>query len=99
MNENEIIKLANECLQCKKPTCVDGCLNHNNIPLMIKKVQEGNFKEAKKVLDETTTLPSICSLVCPSEKQCMGHCIKNKINKAVNIPLIEQFVSSFSSAA
>ncbi|MCI5745883.1 MAG: FAD-dependent oxidoreductase [Erysipelotrichaceae bacterium] len=97
MNENEIIKLANECLQCKKPTCVDGCLNHNNIPLMIKKVQEGNFKEAKKVLDETTTLPSICSLVCPSEKQCMGHCIKNKINKAVNIPLIEQFVSSFSS--
>jgi len=89
-----INELVNECLQCKKPSCVEGCPAHNNIPLYISYAKEGKFDEALKVINETSTLPSICSLVCPSDKQCKGHCIKNKMNKPVSINEIEQYITT-----
>ena len=91
--ENNIINKVNECLQCKKPTCIEGCPVHNNIPLFIKLCKEEKYQEALEVIKHTSTLPSICSLVCPSEKQCKGHCVKNKINKPVDVPFIEQFIT------
>ena len=91
--ENNITKYVNECLDCKNPTCIEGCPVHNNIPLFIKLCKQGNYDEALSVINKTSTLPSICSLVCPSENQCQGHCIKNKIGKPVNIPFIEQYIT------
>ena len=91
--ENTIKQLCNECLNCKNPTCIIGCPVNNNIPLFIKLCKEEKYDEALNVILKTSTLPSICSLVCPYEKQCMGSCIKNKINKPVQIPVIEQFIT------
>lgn len=91
--ENNITKYVNECLDCKNPTCIEGCPVHNNIPLFIKLCKQGNYDEALSVINQTSTLPAICSLVCPSENQCQGHCVKNKIGKPVNIPFIEQYIS------
>ena len=90
---DKIIKLCEECLQCKNPTCIQGCPVNNDIPSFIKLAKEKRFDEALKVINNTSTLPSICSLVCPSENQCKGHCIKNKINNPVKINEIEQFIS------
>lgn len=92
MNE-EVKKVINECLNCKNPTCILGCPVHNNIPKFIELAKNNSIDEAYIELSKTTTLPSICSLVCPSENQCKGHCIKNKINKPVNIPLIENYIA------
>ncbi len=93
MEKKQILDLTKECLQCKHPTCIQGCPVHNNIPLFIQLCKEENYQKAYEVLSKTTTLPSICSVVCPSENQCMGHCIKNKINQAVQIPKIEQYIT------
>ena len=90
---DKLVSLCNECLQCKVPTCVSGCPVHNDIPTFIKLAKEKRFDEALSVINKTSTLPSICSLVCPFEKQCVGHCIKAKINKAVKINEIEQIIS------
>lgn len=85
--------LMNECLNCKNPTCINGCPVHNDIPTFIKLAKDNKYQEALEVINLTSTLPSICSLVCPSENQCMGHCIKNKINKPVKINEIEQYIT------
>lgn len=92
MNE-EIKNTIKECLNCKNPTCILGCPVHNNIPKFIELAKNNSIDEAYIELSKTTTLPSVCSLVCPSENQCKGHCIKNKINKPVNIPLIENYIA------
>ena len=92
--EENIKKLIDECLNCKNPTCVEGCPAKNNIPLFIKLAKENKIDEAYQVINNTSTLPSICSLVCPIENQCVGHCIKNKINKPVLVNKIENYIAN-----
>lgn len=94
MERSNIKELLNECLQCKNPTCIDGCPASNNIKEFIRLSKLGKYDEAYEEILKTSTLPSICSLVCPHEKQCMGHCVKNKINAPVNIPKIEFYLST-----
>ena len=91
--ETNIKNLINECLDCKNPTCINGCPVNNNIPMFIRLAKQNKYNEALEVIKLTSTLPSICSLVCPSENQCKGHCIKNKINKPVSIDQIEQYIT------
>ncbi|HLR35121.1 MAG TPA: bifunctional dihydroorotate dehydrogenase B NAD binding subunit/NADPH-dependent glutamate synthase, partial [Tissierellales bacterium] len=68
--EEEAIKEAKRCLQCKKPACVGNCPVSINIPGFIKEIAEGNFEEAAHVLAEYTALPAVCGRVCPQETQC-----------------------------
>ena len=93
MNNQYYENLIKQCLNCKNPTCVLGCPVNNNIPKFIQLAKENKFQEAYDTIKLTSTLPSICSLVCPSEKQCMGHCVKNKISNPVKINEIEQYIT------
>lgn len=93
----EIKNLLEQCLNCKNPTCITGCPAGNNIVGFINLVKEKKIDEAYELISKTSTLPSICSLVCPFEKQCMGSCIKNKIGKPVNIPMIENYIANHAN--
>jgi len=61
---------AKRCLDCAKPTCVEGCPVNINIPAFIKNIERGQFLAAAKVLKNTSALPAVCGRVCPQEKQC-----------------------------
>ncbi len=88
---------AHRCLNCKNPTCVEGCPVNINIPAFIKQVEAGNIKEAAKVIKESSTLPAVCGRVCPQEKQCEAQCIHLKMkHEAVAIGYLERFVADHS---
>ena len=91
------IDLANTCLGCKKPSCQVGCPVNTPIMQLIKMFLSGEIKEAGKMLFENNPLSVICSLVCPHEKHCEGHCILNKKKTAVSVGAIENYISDFSS--
>ena len=80
-------------MQCTNPTCIDGCPAHNNIKEIIRLAKEESFDDAYSEICKTSTLSEICSVVCPYEKQCEGHCVKNKLGNPVKIHEIEQYVS------
>src|SRR5574344_2986712 len=61
---------AKRCLDCAKPTCVEGCPVSINIPSFVKNIERGQFLAAAKVLKNTSALPAVCGRVCPQEKQC-----------------------------
>jgi glutamate synthase (NADPH/NADH) small chain len=86
---------AQRCLQCKKPGCRQGCPINNDIPAFIALVGEGKFEEAYWKVRETSSLPAICSRVCPHENQCEGSCVRAKKGKPVAIGLIERFMSDW----
>ena len=91
-----IIEEAKRCLQCKKPKCVEGCPVGTEIPKMIQMLLEGKSGEAGEMLFCNNPLSVVCSLVCPHEKQCEGHCILNHKGNPIHISDIEHYISDYS---
>ena len=90
-----IINSAQTCLDCKKPKCQTGCPVKTPIADMIRLFLEGNIKEAGEKVFNNNPLSIICSLVCPHEKHCEGHCVLNKKSTPVNVGGIENYISTY----
>ena len=87
---------AKRCLDCAKPTCVEGCPVNINIPSFIKNIERGQFLNAARVLKDTSALPAVCGRVCPQEKQCESRCIHLKMKEpAVAIGYLERFAADY----
>ncbi|MDD7529690.1 MAG: bifunctional dihydroorotate dehydrogenase B NAD binding subunit/NADPH-dependent glutamate synthase [Prevotellaceae bacterium] len=87
---------AKRCLDCAKPTCMEGCPVSINIPSFIKNIERGDILAAAKVLKATSSLPAVCGRVCPQEKQCESKCIHLKMNEpAVAIGNLERFAADY----
>jgi len=89
---------AERCLQCKNPPCVNGCPINNNIPGFIRLIRAGDFEKAYWEVRKTSTMPSVCSRVCPHEFQCEGACIRGKRGEPVAIGHLERFLTDWMVA-
>ena len=90
---------SHRCLNCKTPTCVQGCPVNINIPGFIKQLEQGNIQEAADVIKQSSSLPAVCGRVCPQEKQCEAQCIHLKMgHRPVAIGYLERFVADHAAA-
>jgi len=94
-SEEEAVKEAARCLQCKNPPCVKGCPADINIPAFIKAIKEKRFTDAITVIKNTNNLPAVCGRVCPQEDQCEKQCVLMKAGKAINIGALERFAADW----
>jgi glutamate synthase (NADPH/NADH) small chain len=92
-SEETAVMEAQRCLQCKKPTCVDGCPVSVDIPGFIALIKEGEFTKSIRHVWGRNSLPAVCGRVCPQESQCEGSCILGKKDKPVAIGSLERFVA------
>ncbi len=97
-DEETALLEANRCLQCKKPSCVQGCPIRNDIPGFIALLREKKFEEAYWKVRETSTMPSVCSRVCPHEFQCEGSCVRGKKGESVAIGMLERYLTDWMVA-
>jgi len=91
-----VIDEAKRCLKCKTPRCVKGCPVGTAIPEMIGMLLEGRIGDAGKMLFDNNPLSLVCSLVCPHEAQCEGHCVLAARGTPVHISSIENYISNYS---
>ena len=91
-----VLDEANRCLGCKKPMCQEGCPIHTNIPEVIRLLKANQMDAAGRMLFENNPLTTVCSLVCNHEKQCEGHCIRNRMpsHDPVHFSIIEDYIST-----
>jgi len=92
-NEELALIEADRCIDCKKPTCIDGCPVDVDIPSFIKLILERDYRGAIEKIRETNYLPMICGRVCPQENQCEKTCLLSKKYEPVAIGKLERFVA------
>lgn len=94
----QAIMESHRCLNCKNPTCVQGCPVNINIPGFIKTLETGDVLGAAAVIKESSSLPAVCGRVCPQEKQCESQCIHLKMgHPAVAIGYLERFCADYAN--
>ena len=90
----KLINEVNKCLLCKKPSCKKSCPINTDIPTIIGLYRDKKIKEAGEILFNNNPLSSICAIVCPHEKQCLGNCIKGIKQEPVKFHKIEEYIST-----
>jgi glutamate synthase (NADPH/NADH) small chain len=87
---------ASRCIHCPDPAaCVEGCPVHNDIPSAMWLIEQGQFLEAAQLYRQTSSLPEVCSRVCPHEHLCQGSCVLNKTHEPVLCGALESFVVDY----
>ncbi len=95
--EEEAVREANRCLECKKPSCVQECPVEIDIPGFIKKIKKKEFLESAKILKENNPIPAVCGRVCPQEAQCEKTCILARKGESVAIGRLERFIADYEA--
>ncbi len=93
LDEEVAVKEAERCLQCKNPSCVQGCPVGIDIPGFIGLIKQGEFTKSIRHIWKSNSLPAVCGRVCPQESQCEGACILAKKGDAVAIGNLERYVA------
>lgn len=100
-SEEESLKEAGRCLQCKNPTCISGCPVGIDIKKFISQITKKDYKGAYLTIREKSNFPSICGRVCPAEYQCRKACVLSKKGflfaspEAINIHFLERFAGDY----
>ena len=93
---------AERCIQCSKPTCIEGCPVGIDIPRFIRHLLVRDLDGALAVINESNLFPSVCGRVCPQESQCEAQCVVSKNKKlpmeSVAIGRLERFVGDNAHA-
>jgi len=93
LDEEVAVKEAERCLQCKNPSCVQGCPVGIDIPGFISLIKQREFTKSIRHIWKSNSLPAVCGRVCPQESQCEGVCILAKKGDAVAIGNLERYVA------
>jgi len=87
---------ASRCIHCPDPApCMLACPGHNDIPSAMWLIEQGRYVEAAQLYRQTSSLPEICSRVCPHEQLCQGSCVLNKTQEPVLCGPLETFVTCY----
>lgn len=90
--EQEARGEADRCLQCARPTCVEGCPVNVDIKSFIGHILDGTYEEGIAVIKERNSLPAVCGRVCPQEEQCEQACVLAKKGEPVAIGRLERWL-------
>jgi glutamate synthase (NADPH/NADH) small chain len=89
---------ASRCLECKDPTCVQGCPVGIDIRGFVTLIREGDFQGAIRLIKKDNALPAICGRVCPQETQCEQVCVVGRKHEPVAIGRLERFAADWERA-
>lgn len=76
------------CIQEEPPACQTTCPIQLEARSFLDLMAAGKVREARKCLERTMPLASLTALVCDGD--CLAHCVRQRVDSFVNIPLVER---------
>jgi glutamate synthase (NADPH) small chain len=96
LDSDRAILEASRCIHCPDPApCMLACPAHNDIPSAMWLIEQGRYVEAAQLYRQSSSLPEICSRVCPQDQLCQGSCALNKTEEPVLCGPLETFVTCY----
>lgn len=95
-DEQEVIREAQRCIQCKGAPCELNCPINMKVLAMIRAIAKRDFKQAFFIIKEDNSIPAITGRVCPQESQCEGVCPLAQDGEGINIGKLEAFVADWA---
>jgi glutamate synthase (NADPH/NADH) small chain len=96
LDSDRAMQEASRCIHCPDPApCMLACPAHNDIPSAMWLIEQGRYVEAAQLYRQTSSLPELCSRVCPQEQLCQGSCALNKTQEPVLCGSLETFVTCY----
>ncbi len=96
LTHEQMLAAASRCLDCPRPTCVEGCPARNDIPGFIRAMRAGDMEGGLETIRRTSEFPSVCGRVCNQAAQCEGACILNQRGEeAVAIGFLERYLGDW----
>ncbi len=74
----------------EEPKCKQACPLGVEVPLYIRLIREGNYREAAEVIRRNAPLAGVLAYVCP--RYCEGECRRAEIDEAIAINALKRFV-------
>ncbi|MCC7455786.1 MAG: sulfide/dihydroorotate dehydrogenase-like FAD/NAD-binding protein, partial [Nitrospira sp.] len=92
------LRESERCIQCLKPTCIEGCPVRIDIPRFIRHLMLRDVEGAVDAIHDSSPFPSVCGRVCPQESQCEAQCVLVKAKmQPVAIGRLERFVGDHAA--
>lgn len=92
MDQSELRKIENRCIQEQPPGCVTACPLHVDVRTFIRHMSEGKWDQAWKVLHKTLPLTGILGRIC--DAPCQSRCKRSEAGGAIEIGALERFCVS-----
>ena len=88
MEYQELFSAGDLCIQEEPAYCTHKCPLHVDVRSIMAYVQEGDLTKAYKTYAKQVIFPRILSRLC--EEPCRTACLRNSVDEAISIRLIEQ---------
>jgi glutamate synthase (NADPH) small chain len=88
MDQQELRKLENQCIQENPPECTAACPLHVDGRAFAGAAAQGNWTEALKVLRKTMPLPNILGRIC--DAPCEVRCKRKEAGQAIRLGALER---------
>ncbi len=95
MEQDELRKLEDRCIQEQPPNCAAACPVHVDVRAVMAETARGNFTEAAKILKKTVPFPGIVSRVC--DQPCRSVCKRKEAGESLAVVAIEKACLDYAS--
>ena len=88
MEQDELRKLEERCIQENPPTCSAACPIHVDARALAAEIARGDFAAAAKIIRKTVPFPGIVSRIC--EHPCQAVCKRGEAGEPISVRALER---------
>ncbi len=89
---------AGRCLLCHDAPCSTACPGGTDPARFIRQIRFQNFKGAARTVIGNNPLGGACAHVCPTDETCAGACLREKLERPIDIAGLQRFAVEYGRA-